>query len=211
MNAGKLRGYEDYFVIGALGASPSAIHTRPAVVSYKDLKGKKIRATNATEADTLRALGAASVLMPVNEAAEAIARGTIDGTTMQPQPMIDFGISRVVTYHYFGRVGVVPLGVVMNRKKMENLPQAARDIIRKYSGEWLIARYVSGIGGENDRVVKELMQDPKRKVTFPEGQELAELQSHYRTVIDDWSVKSPGNKDLFAAMQSELGKVRANR
>ena len=211
MNAGKMRGYEDYFVVGALGAAPSSIHTHPAISSFNDLRGKKIRATNATEADTLRALGAASVLMPVNEAAEAIARGTIDGTTMQPQPMVDFGIARVATYHYFGRVGVVPLGVVMNRKKFESLPKAAQDIIREYSGEWFLSKYIAGVGAENDRVVKELTQDPKHHVIVPEGQELQELQGIYSTVIENWFAKSAGNKDLYAAMQAELGKVKAGR
>lgn len=46
--AGALKGYEEFFVVAALGTGPLSIHMRLPVASLKDLKGKKIRAINPT-------------------------------------------------------------------------------------------------------------------------------------------------------------------
>ncbi len=42
---------------------------------------------------------------------------------------------RVTKNHYLLSGGGAPLVLVMNRRKFENLPDAAKTIIRKYSGE----------------------------------------------------------------------------
>jgi TRAP-type transport system periplasmic protein len=41
--SGALRGYQDFFVVGALAGGPQNIHTRAPISSLKDLQGKKIR------------------------------------------------------------------------------------------------------------------------------------------------------------------------
>jgi TRAP-type transport system periplasmic protein len=57
-------------------------------------------------------------------------------------PLVEFGISRVTSNHYLLAVSVAPLLVAMNRKKFEGLPEQARQIIRKFSGEWAAERYI---------------------------------------------------------------------
>jgi hypothetical protein len=79
--AGILRGYENLFVIAAVGTAPLIIHMRTPAASLHDLKGKKLRTTNQTEANVLRALGMEPQSIPINEAADAINRGVTDGAT----------------------------------------------------------------------------------------------------------------------------------
>ena len=79
--SGALRGYEDFFVVGALAGGPQSIHTRLPISSLKGLQGKKIRASNRTEAEVLDALGMSAQVLPINQTAEAIGRGAIDGRT----------------------------------------------------------------------------------------------------------------------------------
>src|SRR5665647_1854972 len=43
---GAMRGFKDYFVIGTFASEPESIHSRPAIASLADLKGKHIRANN---------------------------------------------------------------------------------------------------------------------------------------------------------------------
>src|SRR5208282_6198887 len=81
INRNAMRGFENFYVIGAMGTPPFDIWSRAKVTSLADLKGKKIRVTNATQAMTMKQLGAVQILMPITEVAEAIGRGTIDGTT----------------------------------------------------------------------------------------------------------------------------------
>ncbi|HBK04364.1 MAG TPA: hypothetical protein DDZ81_00700, partial [Acetobacteraceae bacterium] len=40
VEAGALRGFSDFYVIGAFAGEPESIHARPPVVSLADLKGK---------------------------------------------------------------------------------------------------------------------------------------------------------------------------
>src|SRR4029453_8313726 len=87
--------------------------------------------------ESLKALGAVPVGMPPTEVPEALARKTIDASTSQPAVLFDFGLDRVTSHHYFARLGVVPLAVVMNRKTFDALPKAAQDAIRTHSPDWI--------------------------------------------------------------------------
>lgn len=208
--AGRLRGYEQYYVVGAFGAVPASVHTRPAITDLASLKGLKIRATNATEQKVLRALGAASILLPTSDAAEAIARGTIDGTAMQPVPLVDFGISRLTNYHYFPTFGVAPLVVLMNRAKFDSLPPAGQAAIAKYSGDWIARLYYTRIGAESDRIVKAWQADPKQKLIQPTAAERARLAAVYQKIDDDWAAESPHNAELLAALKAEMRSIDAD-
>ena len=211
VQSGKIKGYEDFFVIGAFGTAPYSLHARTPINSITDIKGKKIRSSGAIEGETLKALGAVPIGMPVTEIPEAVSRGTIDGTTSHPSPLFDFGIVRVTNAHYFTQLGVVPLAILMNRKKFDALPKQAQDAIRKYSGDWTVARFNEGIGSYNESLVKQLEADPKRKVVFPSQAEIDAMQPAFKSVIDAWVAKSPRNKELLAMVQAEIANVRAGK
>ncbi|MCM2472416.1 TRAP transporter substrate-binding protein DctP [Rhizobium sp. CG5] len=209
--ADKLKGYSDFVVLGAFGGDPSGIHMNVPISSYKDIAGKKIRATNPTEALTLRRLGAAPVVLPTPETVEAIARGTVEGTAMQSAPVVDYGIDRVVSHHYYGRFSNAPLAVLMNKEKFESLPAPAQEILRKYGGEWMADRWIEATGGANDRAVAKFKADPKQTVVYPSEAEMAELKTIYKDVIDEFTAKDPHNKELLADLQKTLEEVRADR
>lgn len=211
VGSGKIRGYDDFFPIGTFGTAPYSLHARTAINSIADIKGKKIRTSGALEGETIKALGAVPIGMPVTEVPEAISRGTIDGTTSHPAPLVDFGISKVTSAHYFTRLGVVPLTILMNRKKFDSLPKPAQDAIRKYSGEWTASRFNEGVGAYNDSVIKQLQADPKRKVVIPAQADLNAMQPAFKSVIDAWLNKSPRNKELYALVEAEIANVRAGR
>lgn len=211
VNSGKIKGYEEFFPIAVFGTAPYSLHARTPLNSIADIKGKKIRVAGAMESETIKALGAVPIGLPVTEVPEAISRGTIDGTTSHPAPLVDFGISRVTSAHYFTRLGVVPLTVLMNRKKFDSLPKSAQDAIRKYSGDWTAARFNEHVGAYNDAVIKQLQEDPKRKVVFPTQADLDAMQPAFKSVIDAWTAKSPRNKELLALVEAEIANVRAGR
>ena len=209
--SGKVKGYDDFFPIGLFGTAPYSLHSKNPIASINDIKGKKIRSSGAIEGETLKALGAVPIGMPVTEVPEAISRGTVDGTTSHPSPLFDFGIARVTNTHYFTRLGIVPLAILMNRKKFDSLPKAGQDAIRKYSGEWTAVRFNKGIGDYNDSLVKQLQADANRKVVFPSQAELDSMQPAFRSVIDGWVAKSPRNRELLGLVQAEIANVRAGR
>ena len=86
------------------------------------------------------------VVLPVNEIARAMGRGTIEGTTMPSNSLFAYGISRITKYHYVGHFGAAPLNFLMNRETFDNLPIAGRDAIQKHnSGDWAAARFIENL------------------------------------------------------------------
>ena len=58
VNAGLLRGYEDFFVIGAFCTEPFTLHAKRKLTCLADLKGMKLRAANNADETMLMQLGA---------------------------------------------------------------------------------------------------------------------------------------------------------
>jgi TRAP-type C4-dicarboxylate transport system substrate-binding protein len=133
--AGALRGYQDFFVIGAYTAAPNFIHSREPIPSLAAIKGQKLRVNNAIEAEAMERLGAVPNVLDASKVANAIAKGALDGTSMSPMGLYEFSVEHVAKNHYLLRTGVAPLLLLMSRKTFDSLPEAAKALVRKYSGE----------------------------------------------------------------------------
>jgi TRAP-type C4-dicarboxylate transport system substrate-binding protein len=203
-----LHDYGDFYVIGMWGTAPYSIHTNFPVNSIADLKGKTIRASSKNESAALRAFGAVPIGMPVTEIPEAISRGTISGTTSHLAPFFDFGLDRVTNNHFFIGLGVVPLAILLNRKKFEALPDAARTVIERNAGDALTKTWIESITSYNAANLKKLESNPKNKVVFPSQAELDTAQKLLAPVRDEWVAASERHKELKAALDTELAAVR---
>ena len=207
--ANALRGYQDYFVIGAYTPDPSIIHSRNPIDSLSALKGQKISASNPIGADALQRLGATPTVLEAQKLAAGIDKGTIDGAILSPTGLFQFGVSRVATNHYLLGVGAVPLALVMNRKTFDGLPETAKAVIRKYSGEWTAAAWIKTFGAEEKEMLNKLKMDPRRSVVEPSPSDLAAVRRIYRSMIDTWNAKSARNRQLSTMLESELATIRS--
>lgn len=205
---GAMRGFSEFFVIGAVASEPESIHTRTPIATIEGLKGKRIRANNDAETAVLKKLGATPVFVPLNETAEAISADKIDGAYVPPVPMIEFGIGRVAPYHYFLRTSCVPLSLLMSRKKFDSLPLDVQAIIRKYSGEWLAQQSIQINEVSTDLVMVQLESDPKRHVVFPSPADLTTARAVFTSVIDDYVTGDPHRAALVKAARSEIARFR---
>jgi TRAP-type C4-dicarboxylate transport system substrate-binding protein len=208
--SGKMRGHEKYFTVAAIAAGPQYIHTRSPVASLGDLKARKLRSTNDIEAMTLSELGLAPKVIPINQTADAISGGEVDGTTAPPVVLVEFGLARTTRYHYLISLGVVPLLIIMNKETFDKLPPAARDIICQYSGEWLAARFTQTFAVSNELAMEQLQSDPKRVLIVPSRADLDLAQNGFRSVIDNWTAIDPHNRDMLEMLRNELAKLRAH-
>jgi TRAP-type C4-dicarboxylate transport system substrate-binding protein len=207
--AGALQGYNDVVVVGAFATEPESIHSRSGITTLEDLKGKRIRANNLAQAAALERLGAVPFQMPINQASSAISSNKIDGATVSPAPLIEFGISRVAAHHYLLGVGSAPLAVVMNRKKFESLPEWAQGIIRKFSGEWTAERYIATYGAENKTAIEHLRSDPGRDVVAPSEGDRERAKAAFGAVIEKWLSDNPKNRELLTEAETEILKIRS--
>jgi TRAP-type C4-dicarboxylate transport system substrate-binding protein len=207
---GQLKSFKPYFVIGAMATPPFEIDSRSQITSLATLKGRKIRVTNPSQSATLQALGAVPLLMPVDQVAEAIGRGTIDGATEFPGPLLDFGIDRVTRYSYFMPVGVSSLTLLMSKAKFDSLPAPAQDILRSSSGEWVARQFVDSYGGYLDTLYEKLYADPNRTITQPTQDELQTARAAFDQVVTQWTGKAEGNGALVQAVRDELARLRSH-
>jgi TRAP-type C4-dicarboxylate transport system substrate-binding protein len=207
--AGELRGYADFFVISAVANFQLMINTRPAIGSLADLRGKILRVNNLIEGRALKEIGITPVVMPVNEVALAVGRGTLDGATMSPNSLVAYGVSRITRFHYDAPLGAAPLAFLMNRRKFESLPKAAQDVIRKYSGEGTTVRFIDVYDAGNVQAMNALRSDPNRQVIEPARSELDTLRMMFAAGIDGWRKESVRNTQLRALVETEIAKLRS--
>jgi len=204
-----LRGYEDFVVIGAFTADPTIISSRKPVGSLTELKGQKIRANNPIEAEVLARLGAIPTVLPAPRLAEAIKRGAIDGAALAPAATFDFRVAPVAKHQYLLRGGVAPLVLLMNRKKFESLPEGAQALIRKYSGEWTAAAWITAFGLSEERSLANLKSESGHSVVEPSPADRATAHQIYQSMIDSWAARSAQNRALLKMIEANLAKVRS--
>jgi TRAP-type C4-dicarboxylate transport system substrate-binding protein len=208
---GTLRDYRDYIPIAMWSTPPFSLHSNFPINSVADLKGKRIRGSGVIQIESLKALGAVTVGMPPTEVPEALSRRTIDASTSQPAVLYDFGLDRVTSHHYFIRLGIVPLAIVMNKKKFESLPKAGQDAIRKYDMDWINKLYIDSMLEYDASLVKRLQNDPKRKVVFPTAADHKAAQAAFAPVIKAWAGRSPRHAEVYKALEAELSKERSRK
>lgn len=209
--ANALRGYADFFVIGAYVTEPETIHSRLPIRSLSDLAGKKVRVNNPGEAAVVSKLGAVPILMPVFKIAEALGDGSLDAAVVSTSPLNDYGIKRIAAYHYLLQTSGAPLMLMMNRKVFARLPQPAQDSIRKFSGAWAAEQFLATFGVAERAIMAELRADPKRTVTIPTRSDLDRAQAVFKSVVDEWVAKSEHNRQLLDAVTAELTLLQARR
>jgi TRAP-type C4-dicarboxylate transport system substrate-binding protein len=211
LQAGKLRGYDQYYMIGLFTTSPYTFHTNFPVRKAEDLRGKKIRAVGTVSTEAVKALGAVPEGMPFPQLPEAISRGVIDGTTGHPIAVYDFGVSRVTNSHFLGKIGTVTLGIFMNKARFEKLPAPARAAIEKHRGEALSRAFGKMSEDRNDELIAEWQKDPKRIVTVRTPDQTAEWDKILEPVVAGWEAKDARNKALLSTMRQDLATTRASR
>jgi TRAP-type C4-dicarboxylate transport system substrate-binding protein len=209
--SGAIKGYEEYFVIAALMSPAENIQSRRPIASIADLKGLAVRVNNPTGGAVLERLGMRPVPMAVDLISNAISNEEIDSATVPTALLFEFGIGRVTNYHYLLDIGCAPLAVVMNRRKFDSLPEQARNIIRKYSGEWPIAQYLVAYKEADNQVIKQLKSNSRRKVVYPSSADLDVAHLAFKAITDEWVARSPRNLELFQTVEAQIAKLRAAR
>lgn len=211
VETGALQGYGDYFVVGALVAGPENIHSRTPIASLKDLNGLTVRTNNYIQGDALKQFGARSVPLAINRTMDELSQGKIDAATFPPSVLFEFGVGRIVKYHYMLPLGNVPVALLMNRRKFEALPPAAQAIIRANSGKRLAENSAATFEKLDQANLERLKADPRREVVFPSASDLETARRAFASVIEEWAAQSPHNRELLRLVKAETAKLRSQK
>jgi TRAP-type C4-dicarboxylate transport system substrate-binding protein len=206
--ADMLAGYKDFFVIGAFATEPESVHTRKTLATLADLKGQKIRTNSLTESAGLAKLGVLPVVIAFNDTSPAISSGVIDGAMVPPAQLFDVGIGRLVSNHYMLPTSVAPLALVMNRRVFDQLPDEAKRIIRKYSGEWAAAQFADTYARINREALNQLTADPRRHVVFPSRADAEAARRVFKSVAQEWVGGDVNRRELLQRVEKEPSALR---
>jgi TRAP-type C4-dicarboxylate transport system substrate-binding protein len=206
-----LRGYREFFVIGAYAGEPEMIHGRLPIASLDDLRGMRIRVNNPGQGAVLKKLGAVPMTVQITSIAGQMSSGAIDAAAIGRTVLADFGISRVATHHFFMRTSAAPLALVMNRKVFDGLPKAAQAVIQKHSGRWAAERFAAAYEASDGRVMEQLKSDPKRTLTFPSPLEARRIDAVSKAVRDELVTGNPHFQSLLMAVESELANLKQDQ
>lgn len=209
--AGALRGYDNFFVLGAYESAPSIIHSRKPIGSIADLKGLKVRTNNAMEAEAVGRFGAIPTVMPASMLADALAKGNVDAAIMSPTGLFQFGAAGAARNHFLLAIGTAPLLVLMNRQRFEHLPDAAKALIRKYSGGRAAATWNESFAASEQASLEKIKSDPARHAVEPSAADRETAKEAYAALLRDWRAKGPRNAQLVDAIEAELATIRGGK
>ena len=185
-------------VIALWGAEDAGLMSRTkAYRSMEDLKGLRLRAPSAQQAKQLQAMGAVPIAAPITEVYPGLERGTMDGAMVPFTTILDFRLGEVakgftIAGPIFGRSAFL---IVMNQKKFDSLPPAARAAIDKLSGRALSLKATEVYIKRAEEAVKSVRD--KADVVTLSAAEQSRIGKTLRPIIDEW-IKESESKGIPA-------------
>jgi TRAP-type C4-dicarboxylate transport system substrate-binding protein len=125
-----------------------------------------------------------------------------------PAQLFDVGIGRLVSNHYMLPTSVAPLALVMNRRVFDQLPDEAKRIIRKYSGEWSAAQFADTYARINREALNQLTADPRRHVVFPSRADAEAARRVFKSIAQEWVGGDAHRRELLQRVEKEPSALR---
>jgi TRAP-type C4-dicarboxylate transport system substrate-binding protein len=188
------------------------VHTDRAVRSIDDLRGLRLHVTNRLAGETLRALGASGVTVPVPQVPMALAGHAIDGCLDPWDVVPSLRLGDLLKFHTdFAESSLSTSAFVlaMNKGAYEKLPRELKTVIDANSGQ--DAARMAGIMWDMEaRAVADTARERGDTVTMLTAEEIARWRKATEPVVALWlkqmkERKLDGGK-LIAAARASIAK-----
>jgi len=201
---GKLRGYEDFHVVGVYTSGAYMLHTKPPLSGFDDIRDKKFRVAGQIQTAVVDALGGVPQNMSALEMAENIDRGLIDGAVADASVAKTFRVTDVAKNHYDAKLGVLVFAVIMNKDVYADLPEGVKATLaesRQFIVDRQIASYSKAIGGN----IAAWTADADHTVVEPDEADRARILEAVQPVVEQVAAKaSPGLLDAYKAKLDDI-------
>ena len=180
------------------------------ITGLDDLRGLKIRAPSRAMTDTLNALGATAVGMPVTEVAQAMISRVIDGAQL-PWEVVgtlhveDYTNSHTEIGSENGGISTAVMALVMNKARYDALPEDLRAAIDASSGATMARLAAEGFDRSEAETRRAYLERGAQINVIPAG-ELETWRQATAPVIEAW-VKAMDARGLDG--QAMLDDARA--
>jgi TRAP-type C4-dicarboxylate transport system substrate-binding protein len=205
--------YEGVKPFGFTAWPAAAIQTRSKkVTKLEDLKGLKLRVAGKLQADTVLALGATPLGIPVDEIYNSIEKGVIDGAWASLTATRSFRLQEVARYFLAAPLNGAGGMLIMSQANWAKLPQPAKSAFEKHSGE-SVSR---ALGRSNDGEVVRLAdmleglakQGKAQPVYTLSDQERARWAKAVEPVVDAWVKRTPDGKTVLDGFRAEVAGAK---
>jgi TRAP-type C4-dicarboxylate transport system substrate-binding protein len=185
---------------------PSTFHTKKKIVMPDDVKGMKIRPSDATVGAFVTLLGGTNVQASAPEAREVLERGVADGIVFPWGSIILFGMDKVVKYHIDDPIASSMGSWLMNKAVYDAMSPAQKQVIDHHcTSEWaekVISPWADFEHSGRDKIAAM----PGHDVYKLTPEQLAAWRKAAEPLKAKWAsqVKGGDTDAIFARLQEEL-------
>ncbi|MDE2283944.1 MAG: TRAP transporter substrate-binding protein DctP [Hyphomicrobiales bacterium] len=190
----------------------SVIHTNRVVHAVSDLRGLRLHVPNRLAAESVHALGADGVTVPVPQVPMALSGHAIEGCLMPWDAVPALRLNDLLKQHTDfaeSALSTSTFVLAMNKSAYDRLPADLKTVIDKNSG--LEAAGMAGSMWDVEaKTVAEMMRARGDTITVLEEDEVANWRAATRSVVSLWlrqmrERKTDGGK-LLASIHALIGK-----
>jgi TRAP-type C4-dicarboxylate transport system substrate-binding protein len=203
--------FRDVHAICVWAHDQGVVHTTKPVATLSDLKGLRLRAPTRLSAESLKALGANGITMPVTQVADALSVRAIDGCMVPWEVVPSIKVEDYAKFHAeFAASPVLYTAtfiLAMNRKRFDTLPPDLKKVIDANSGQ-TAAQAAGRMWDDQAVVVADAVRGRGNTITLIDKAESERWQKVTQPVIEGWlktSKKISGEK-LLADAKALLAK-----
>lgn len=201
----EFRGVE---VLGIFPASPLHVQTKGVTVTSTDsMSGLKLRAASASQAETMKLIGATPIMKTAAEAFEMLSAGTIDGQSTMPAVVTGFNTTQFFdnTLVLEGGLGNVMNVFAANPAKWAKISSEDQAAIKDMSRQFFTVD-VMNIYADQEEVALQQMKEAGYTITYASDDFLAGLRELAAPVTDAWvaQAKEGGLADPKAVLAKYL-------
>ncbi len=210
------------------GMHPKGVHTlglhvhppgniynnKHPIKTVADLKGLKLRATNATIFRAFKAFGA----VPISPAGgvtalhQGLAKGVMDGTSFTDEAIFNFHVAKYIKYatHIPGGLYNTSFYLVMNQKKWDAISKADQAAINKVGGE-AFARHMGKIWDAQEAKATPALKKAGVQIDTADAKMMAAFHKVMDPIVAEWVAKAKKKGvDGAAALKMYEAEVAKN-
>jgi len=175
-----------------------AIFAKKPISTVDDFAGLKVRVIGQIPTLTTKLLGAAPMVLPLGEVADAVRLGTVDAVSAG----ICFGFATLGMADVATHISIWPIepeymcSVIVNQEKWDELPadlqQIVKEVSLEFQGQEYLAAYV------HDKTIKVDVLATGLTLVTPDKAELEKAAELIQPAIDEWlEISGPQAQELL--------------
>jgi TRAP-type C4-dicarboxylate transport system substrate-binding protein len=203
--------YDDVQPLVFVAFPQTGLHMSKPMATLDNLNGLKIAVVSKGAADAVSALGGAPITLSAPEFYEAINRKMVDGGAISTNGGQTFKLHELVTYHVDAPLGSTPAMLLMAKKKLAGLPEAARKVMLAHSGDGEVRTGGRFHDTQTAAVRQQLIASGNHSfVALSPAQEKI-WREKTASIAVQWAKTTPGGEKALATYRELFAKAKMER